>query len=49
MASAPEEILAASLNPQTRHFNLAETRHLNFGLTVKILLITFMSNFMAAE
>jgi hypothetical protein len=26
-------MLATSLNPQTRHFNLAETRHLNFGLT----------------
>jgi hypothetical protein len=33
IASAPEGILAASLDPQTRHFNLAETRHLNFGLT----------------
>jgi len=26
-------MLATSLNPQTRHFNLAETRHLNLGLT----------------
>jgi hypothetical protein len=33
MASAPQGMLATSLNPQTRHFNLAETRHLNFGLT----------------
>jgi hypothetical protein len=33
MASAPQGMLANSLNPQTRHFNLAETRHLNFGLT----------------
>jgi hypothetical protein len=35
MASAPQGMLATSLNPQTRHFNLAETRHLNFGLTKK--------------
>jgi hypothetical protein len=32
-ASAHQGMLATSLNPQTRHFNLAETRHLNFGLT----------------
>ncbi len=29
-------MLATSLNPQTRHFNLAETRHLNFGLTFDV-------------
>jgi hypothetical protein len=27
MAGAPQGMLATSLNPQTRHFNLAETRH----------------------
>ncbi|WP_208455373.1 hypothetical protein, partial [Burkholderia gladioli] len=44
MASAPQAMLAASLNPQTRHFNLAETRHLNLGLTHKLSLIMIMSN-----
>jgi hypothetical protein len=44
MAGAPQGILATSLNLQTRHFNLAETRHLNFGLTDKTLLIYLMSN-----
>jgi hypothetical protein len=44
MASAPQGMLATSLNPQTRHFNLAETRHLNFGLTPKMLIINVMSN-----
>ncbi|WP_208450045.1 hypothetical protein, partial [Burkholderia gladioli] len=44
MASAPQAMLAASLNPQTRHFNLAETRHLNLGLTRKLSLIRVMSN-----
>jgi hypothetical protein len=39
IASAPEGILAASLDPQTRHFNLAETRHLNFGLTSKMVIL----------
>jgi hypothetical protein len=40
IASAPEGILAASLDPQTRHFNLAETRHLNFGLTSFVIAIS---------
>jgi hypothetical protein len=44
MASAPQGMLATSLNPQTRHFNLAETRHLNFGLTNNMLIIYIMSN-----
>jgi hypothetical protein len=32
-------------NPQTRHFNLAETRHLNFGLTPTARIIYLMSNY----
>ncbi|MFM0175602.1 hypothetical protein PQR33_40520 [Paraburkholderia sediminicola] len=40
MASAPQGMLATSLNPQTRHFNLAETRHLNFGLTPTVIAIS---------
>jgi hypothetical protein len=44
MASAPQGMLATSLNPQTRHFNLAETRHLNFGLTDPMLINYVMSN-----
>jgi hypothetical protein len=48
MASAPQGMLANSLNPQTRHFNLAETRHLNFGLTSKPVLNYIMSNAVSA-
>ena len=44
MVSAPQAMLATSLNPQTRHFNLAETRHLNLGLTSIPLIIYLMSN-----
>ncbi|WP_408131761.1 hypothetical protein [Paraburkholderia strydomiana] len=36
MADAPQGMLATSLNPQLRHFNFAEIRHLNFGPTVDV-------------
>lgn len=40
MASAPQGMLATSLNPQTRHFYLARTRHFYKATTTSVIAIS---------
>ncbi|WLE62825.1 hypothetical protein GIY62_20810 [Burkholderia plantarii] len=40
MTSAPQAMLAASLNSQTRHFNLARSGHYNLAATMHVVAIS---------
>ncbi len=47
IAGAPCGVSATILRAETRHFYLAETRHLNLGPTVQTWIIYIMSNIMS--